>query len=61
MIKLKLDNLDLEDQKAKQAFADKMAALGVEAAVVKEAFRLKKEADEYDLSQKKRMVQKWKQ
>jgi len=57
MIKLKLDNLDLEDQKAKQAFADKMAALGVEAAVVKEAFRLKKEADEYDLSQKKRMVQ----
>jgi len=57
MIQLKLDNLDLEDEKAKQAFADKMAALGVEAAVVKEAFRLKKEADEYDLSQKKRMVQ----
>ena len=57
MIQLKLDNLDLEDDKAKQAFADKMAALGVEAAVVKEAFRLKKEADEYDLSQKKRMVE----
>ena len=57
MIQSKLDNLDLEDDKAKQAFADKMAALGVEAAVVKEAFRLKKEADEYDLSQKKRMVE----
>ena len=57
MIQSKLDNLDLEDDKAKQAFADKMAALGVEASVVKEAFRLQKEADEYDLSAKKRMVE----
>jgi len=57
MIAMKLENLDLEDQAVKQAFDEKMGALGVEAAVAKEAYRLAKEAAEYDLSAKKRMVE----
>ena len=57
MIAKKLENLDLEDQAVKQAFDEKMGALGIEAAVAKEAYRLAKEAAEYDLSAKKRMVE----
>ena len=57
MIAKKLENLDLEDQAVKQAFDEKMGALGIEAAVAKEAYRLAREAAEFDISQKKRMVQ----
>jgi len=57
MIAMKLENLDLEDQAVKQAFDEKMSALGVEASIAKEAYRLAREAAEYDISQKKRMVE----
>ena len=57
MIAKKLENLDLEDQAVKQAFDEKMGALGVEASIAKEAYRLAREAAEYDISQKKRMVE----
>jgi hypothetical protein len=57
IIAKKLENIDLEKTANQEAFAAKMSELGIEASVAKEAYRLAREAAEFDISQKKRMVQ----
>ena len=57
IIAKKLENIDLEKTANQEAFAAKMSELGVEASVAKEAYRLAREAAEYDLSAKARMVE----